>query len=186
MSTEADDRLMDPAKLKKLLNAPAKDDKQLFRHIVDTPFEFKVDAAFLFLGITVLLFANNETGMIDRVALSNTELARNTTEVSYIPFEEIKIPLDYHDGNIIAKAIQSGQPQDTTDWKFLFAPAMTPEHARINQASAGIAYSAVYPFKARGGGAMIFSYYQYASEIGEPQHRFMKNYIALVDKRLSA
>ena len=104
--------------------------------------------------------------------------------VSYVKFEEIKIPADYHNGNIIAKAIQTGKPQDTTDWKFLFEPALTPEQARINQASAGIAYSAVYPFTARGGGAMIFSYYQYASEIGEPQRKFMSEYIKLVEQKL--
>lgn len=184
MSAKTDAKLMDAVKLKRLLDVSVSDERELFRLVVDTPFELKVDAAFLFLGITVLLLANKATGMIDRVALSNTELAKNTTDVSYVPFEEIKIPLDNHEGNIIAKAIQSGKPQDTTDWKFLFDPALTPQQARINQASAGIAYSAVYPFSARNGGAMIFSYYQYASEIGEPQHKFMKNYISLVDERL--
>lgn len=184
MPPTTDDVLMDKQKLKKILFATsAKDDQELFHQVVNTPFTLKVDAAFLFLGIVVLLIVNEKTGLIDRVALSNTELAENTTRVSYVPFEQIKIPLDEPD-NIIAKAVRSGKPQDTTDWKFLFTPALTPEQARINQASAGIAYSAVYPFQARGGGALIFSYYQYASEIGEPQRRFMKEYIKLVDKKL--
>lgn len=122
--------------------------------------------------------------MIDRVALSDTDLARSTTRVSVVPFEEIKIPLE-HPENIIATAIRTGEPQDTIDWKFLFEPALTPEQARINQASAGIAYSAVYPLKFNGGAAMIFSYFQYASEIGNEQRNFMEMYSKLVSARLA-
>jgi len=130
------------------------------------------------------LLANPKTGKIDRVALSNTELAKNTTDVSYVPFEKIKIPLNDPE-NIIAKAIRSGQPQDTTDWKYLFTPAMTAEQARINQASGGIAYSAVYPLiGARDGGAMIFSYFQYMSNIGQSQKDFMKHYSQLAANSL--
>lgn len=164
--------------------SPATDDKALFQAIVNTPFtNLKMETAFLFLGICVLLQVNKKTGAIDRVALSNTELAKNTTKVSSVPFHEIKSTLT-HDENIIARAIKTGQPQDTTDWKFLFAPALTAEQARINQASGGIAYSAVYPLKSRDGGAIIFSYFQYLSEIGEPQHEFMRTYAAFVDKYL--
>ncbi len=164
----------------------AKDDRALFSAIVNTPFQIlQVETAFLFLGIVVFLQVNKETGMIDRIALSNTELAQNTTEVSTVPFSEIKIPVN-HDENIISRAIQTGEPQDTIDWKFLFEPAMSPEQARLNQASGGIAYSAVYPLPARNGGAMIFSYYQYQSEIGKPQHDFMGMYAGIVNKYLSA
>ena len=174
---------MEAEKLAAALSVPTKSDAELFQLIVDTPFRFKLEAAFLFLGITVLLLANKKTGMIDRVALSNTELAVNTTKVSSVPFKEIKIPLSHLD-NIIAKAIESGRPQETTDWENLFAPALTPEQARINQASAGVAYSAVYPLKARDGGAMIFSFYQYSNKIGAPQHDFIKAYAELVSARL--
>lgn len=163
----------------------AKDDKELFQCIVNTPFQaLRLETAFLFLGIVVFLQVNKKTGLIDRVALSNTELAQNTTEVSVVPFSEIKIPVD-HDENIISRAIQTGKPQDTTDWKFLFEPAMSAEQARLNQASGGIAYSAVYPLPARHGGAMIFSYYQYQSEIGKPQQDFMQMYAAIVNKYLT-
>ena len=162
----------------------AADDAELFRLIVNTPFDtHRVQTAFLFLGIVVLLFVNKETGNIDRVALSNTELAKNTTDVSYVPFEEIKIPVD-HSENIIARAIQTGEPQDTTDWKFLFTPALTSQQARINQASGGIAYSAVYPLKARDGGAMIFSFFQYPENLGDEQHAFMKRYAEIVSRAL--
>lgn len=157
---------------------------KLFVALVNTPFQVnKIETAFLFLGIIVLLKVDREEGVINRIALSDTELASRTTQVSSVPFSDIKIPLD-HSENIIAKAIQTGKPQDTTDWKFLFEPALKPDQARINQASAGIAYSAVYPLKERDGGALIFSFYQYPQEIGSSQEKFMQRYTALVDKIL--
>lgn len=163
--------------------AQATTDKELFTKIVDAPFSYKVETAFLFLGIIVLLLVNKETGTIDRIALSDTELAKNTMDVSVVPFREIKIMVD-HPENIIAQAIQSGEPRDTTDWKYLFMPALTPEEARINQASAGIAYSAVYPLKARDGGALIFSYFQYEQQIGKDQTEFMQTYANLITQAL--
>lgn len=154
--------------------------------IVNSPFEYKVAATFLFLGIVVLLLVDDDGKYINRVALSNTELAKNTTEVSYVPFNEIKIPVDHHE-NIISLAIRSGKPQDTTDWKYLFEPALTPEQARLNQASGGIAYSAVYPLvNVKPGAAMIFSYFQYQQHIGSPQHEFMERYSSVVNDLLAA
>ena len=141
--------------------------------------------ALLFLGIVVLLKVNKKAGMIDRVALSNTELAKHTIDVSFKEFNDIKIPLA-DTKNIIAKAIRTGKPQSTTDWQFLFAPVLTPEQARLNQASGGIAYSAVYPLKAGDGGALIFSYFQYQSKIGVPQQEFMQAYAELVDEKMAA
>jgi hypothetical protein len=165
--------------------AAAGDDKELFQAIVNAPFTHPLGAAFLFLGIVVLLQVNKKTGMIDRVALSNTELAKNTTDVSFVPFNDIKIPVDDPE-NILARTIATGEPHDTTDWKFLFTPALTTEQARMNQASGGIAFSAVYPLKARDGGAMIFSYFQYEHNIGDAQRDFMERYSRIVDERLAA
>jgi hypothetical protein len=173
---------MDIRKLEKILNESASDE-ELFNNIVNCPFSRKVDAAFLFLGIIVLLLVNKKTGKIDRVALSDTELAKSTTRVSAVPFRKIKIPLKNPD-NIIARAIQSGEPQDTTDWKYLFTPALKAVEARINQASAGISYSVVFPLKARDGGAIIFSYFQYESGIGKDQKKFMKAYSKIVESQL--
>jgi hypothetical protein len=161
----------------------AQSDKQLFEDIVNIPFTFRVELALLFLGIIVLLLVDKESGTINRIALSNTELAKNTTKVSYVPFNEIKIPLTNPE-NLIAKAIATATPQGATDWKYLFVPALNEEQARINQASGGIAYSAVYPLASRGGGALIFSYFQYQSNIGKDQEDFMERYTALVDKSL--
>jgi hypothetical protein len=164
--------------------AKADTDTELFSSIVNTPFTtHKVETTFMFLGIVVLLLVNKKDGTIDRIALSNTELAQRTTEVSAVPFNQIKIGLDEPE-NIIAAAIKTGEPHDTTDWRFLFQPALTAEEARINQANAGIAYSAVYPLTARDGGALIFSYYQYKQELGGEQNDFMKQYAAMVNEAL--
>ncbi len=169
----------------KLKSASSKDD--LYEAIVNAPFDIKdgkLEAAYLFLGIIVLLIVNKEKGTIDRVALSKTELAKNTTTVSVKKFKDIKIPVHY-DNNIIATAIQTGQSQETTDWKDLFAPELSAEEARVNQASGGIAYSAVYPLIGVGdGAAMIFSYYQYRNEIGDAQQLFMSKYTEIVTKAL--
>lgn len=144
--------------LKKTLQS-AKNNKQLQYLIVNAPFDFKVACAMLFFGIIVLLEVDEAGLNINRIALSSTELAQNTTEVSYVPFNKIQIPL-LHSENIIATAMRAGQPQDTTDWKFLFEPALTPEQARLNQASGGIAYSAVYPIKnGKRASTLIFSYF---------------------------
>jgi hypothetical protein len=171
--------------LEKMLKA-CKSDKELFAAIVNAPFTaLKVETAFLFLGIIVLLLVDKEAGTINRIALSNTDLAKATKEVSVKKFEDIVIPLDYTK-NCIARAINTGVPDTTTDWKDLFAPALKPAEARINQANAGIAYSAVYPLNARDGGAMIFSYYQYPDHIGHAQADFMSHYASLVETFLNA
>jgi len=175
--------VFDYKKLKAQL-AGATDDDQLFNIIVNAPFEDPLPPAFIFLGIVVLLQVNKAEKTIDRVALSETEMARSTTNVSAVPFHDIKIPVDHYE-NIIAHAIAAGEPSDTTDWKFLFEPALTAEQSRINQASAGIAYSAVYPLRARDGGAMIFSYFQYQAEIGHRQMEFMQRYTQIVDQTLA-
>jgi hypothetical protein len=112
-------------------------------------------------------------------------MARRTTEVSAKPFNEIKIDLDEPE-NIIAAAIRTNEMHDTTDWNFLFKPALTAQEARINQANAGIAYSAVYPFTARDGGALIFSYFQYKDMVGEQQRQFMKAYTTIVNDALKS
>jgi hypothetical protein len=158
----------------------AQSQAEFYDAIVNAPFEFKMETAFLFLGIIVLLIVDEDTGNIDRVALSKTELADNTTTVSVKPFHDIKIPVSYAD-NTISTAIQTQAMQETTDWKNLFAPAMSAEEARLNQASGGISYSAVYPLsynKKRA--AIIYSYYQYLHEIGDQQHAFMDDYTKLV------
>lgn len=161
------------------------DEQALHKAIVNTPFSHRLATLQMFLGIVVLLLVDKKTGKINRVALSDTELAKNTTDVSAVPFEEIKIDVT-HPTNVIAKAIRLGEPQSVADWQYLFEPALTPAQARINQASAGIAYSAVYPFSAGDGGALIYSYYEYGHNIGEAQQSFMRQYTTLVNGQLAA
>lgn len=185
MPNEIDLSVFDYPAMKALI-ATADSDAVRNKLIVDAPFKYKVATTFLFLGIIVLLFVDEDGKYVNRVALSNTELAKNTTEVSYVPFKEIKIPVD-HPENIISVAIRTGKPQDTTDWKYLFEPALTPDQARLNQASGGIAYSAVYPLtNVKQGAAMIFSYFQYQQHIGSPQHDFMDKYSTIVNDFLTA
>ena len=131
----------------------------------------------------LLVDAKNKK-VIRRIALSQTDFAERTLDVSVIPFEKIKIRLNDQQ-NIISAAIREGTMQDTTDWKYLFTPALSPENARINQANAGIAYSAVYPFTAGNGGALIFSFYQYKDLIDDVQKDFMKKYTNFVNEHLS-
>jgi hypothetical protein len=156
------------------------DKAELYNAVVNMPFEHPLEAAQLHLGIIVLLLANTKTGMIDRVALSNTELAQGTLSMSVKPFKAIKIPLGY-EGNAIAGAIKTNKPQEVADWQYLFAPALSPDEARLNQAGGAIAFSAIYPLNNVGdGGALIFSYYQYPENIHKAHHEFMQEYTAIV------
>lgn len=185
MAPGSDEITIDISRLTAALSG-ASSDEELFTQIVNAPFDtHKVETTLLFLGIVVLLLVNKQTRQIDRVALSQTEMALRTTEVSAKPFNEIKIDIDEPE-NIIATAIRTGEMHDTTDWNFLFKPALSPQEARINQANAGIAYSAVHPLTARDGGALIFSYFQYKDMVGQQQHDFMETYTKLVNDRLSA
>ena len=163
--------------------ALAKNDKELFRLIVDLPFTDKLRVTNLDLGIVVFLQVNPELQTIDRIALSNTEMAKNTVKISDKPFKEIRIPVD-HEVNILSKAIRTGRPQHTVDWEYLFTPALSGESARFNQSAGGIGCSYVYPLKSRHGGAMIFSFYTQIGSIGKEHTDFMHAYAKLVDARL--
>lgn len=147
---------------------------------VNAPFTSPVHATSLDLGIVVLLLVNQSAGTIDRIALSDTPQAHGAVKMSEKPFKSIKIPVGYK-GNIIAEAIASNKPHHTTDWQYLFIPAMHPQAARFNQAGAGIECSYVYPLTGtKDGGALIFSFYQPASNIGPRHKSFMAFYSQLV------
>lgn len=146
----SDEPTIDYVQLQQTLHA-AKGDTRLFQAIVNAPFGYHVQSTLLFLGIIVLRLVDPKTGLVTHYGLSSTEQGANALAVSSIPFKNIKIPLN-HPKNIIAKAVRTKQRQDTNDWSLLFTPVLSAEQARINQASAGIAYSAIYPLKARDGG----------------------------------
>jgi hypothetical protein len=169
--------------LSELLSVP-KSRQQLYHAIVDAPFHDPLSATYLDLGIIVLLLVSEDGKTIDRIALSNTVQAAEATRTSEKPFHDIKIPARY-EKNIIAKAISTGKMQQTEDWKDLFVPALTPESARFNQATAGIARSLVFPIKVQPkGGAMIFSLFEIPESMADLD-KFIRTYTQLVSKALS-
>lgn len=171
------------SELKNLLSKP-KNDKDLFNTIVNAPFHNKLQATMLDLGIVVFLQVNKKDRTIDRVALSKTEAADWSVKMTPVPFHEIRIPMD-NKQNILAKTVKLDKPHKTTDWKFLFLPALSAEAARFNQAGAGIACSFTYPLTgARDGGAMIFSYYQPIDTLDKKHSTFMKTYSEMVIEAL--
>jgi hypothetical protein len=158
--------------------------RQLENAIVNAPFIDRRTTTMLGLGIVVLLLVNKSAGTIDRIALANTDLARGTVEMSAKPFKEIKIPANDR-LNFIARAIKERHYMITSDWQYLFIPALSPEEARFNQAGGGIACSVVYPLNnVLDGGALIFSYYETIERIGILHHNFMTRYASLVGKAL--
>lgn len=170
-------------RIRELLDA-AGSDEELLEAIVNAPFHDKVRTTRIDLGIIVLLRVNKKVGTIDRVALSDTEQAAGAVKMSELPFKAIKIPLGY-EGNFIAKAIDTGEVQHVTDWKYLFAPALNPRAARFNQAGAGIEYSCVHPLKAHDGGALIFSFFQENKNISKAHAKFMAAYSRIADEYLA-
>lgn len=157
--------------------------KKLHQVVVDAPFTDRLLCANIDLGIVVLLLVNKKAHTIDRVALSNTELAKGAVSVSAKPFHEIRIPLRAKD-NCIARAVKTKEHQLVDDWQYLFTPVLTPDQARLNQAGASIECSLVWPLTSGDGGAMIFSFYQPINYIDDEHLTFAKRYAALVDKHL--
>nr|AIA13154.1 Unknown Function [uncultured bacterium]AIA13343.1 Unknown Function [uncultured bacterium] len=169
-------------KLRELL-AAAKGMAQLHNAIVNAPFHELRHTTHLDLGIIVLLLVNQKDGTIDRTALSDTDAAHGAVRMSEKPFAQIRIPAS-HSSNIIARAIADGKPHSTSDWKYLFVPALTSQAARFNQAGAGIECSQVYPLQAGDGGALIFSFFQPHSNLGAEHVTFMKTYSEMVSEAL--
>lgn len=164
--------------------ANVKSDEALFEAIVNAPFHHRLESTLLGLGIIVFMLVDEQTGTIDRIALSQTEQAAEAVKYSVKPFREIKIPMDHQD-NIIAKAIREQQPQQSADWQYFFIPALTSEEAHINQAGAGVGYSVVHPFHVgERRGAITYSYYLYPEDMGAPQEKFMHTYSNMVREAL--
>jgi hypothetical protein len=166
-------------KLHKILQSvPTRE--HLLDAVVNAPFHELRRSMHLDLGIVMLLMVNAEDKTIDRIALSNTPAADGAVKMSEKPFGDIKIPLA-HKRNVIAKAITTGEPQMTADWALLFVPALSAQAARFNQAGAGIECSRVYPLKDAGeGGALIFSFFQPARNLGPEHEAFMEAYSGMV------
>lgn len=150
--------------------------QELFDAIVNAPFEYEMACADIRLGIMTLLMVNPRSQTLDRIALTKNQLAEYTKRVSVKRFEDIKIPLS-NKQNLTLQAIASGEPKQTSDWKDIFVPELSPDEARMNQASGGLATTFVYPLMGVGDGAAIhYSYYQYPENVGQAQHQFMEQY----------
>lgn len=160
----------------------------LYNAIVNAPFKSQLLLpTTLGLGIIVLLLVDKNTNTLDRIALSNTELADGAVKMSAKPFDEIKIPLSYED-NYLVQVIKTNSFQQTEDWQHIFVPELTPQEARFNQTGAGIDCSIIYPLTPVGQqeplGALIFSYYEPLSNIDSEHHAFMSEYSDLVANTL--
>jgi hypothetical protein len=171
------------ARLRERLNS-TKNDKELFEVIVNAPFSDRRRTALLGLGMIVFLQVDKRSKTVQRMSVSDTDFARGAARMTSRPFKEIKIPLNYK-GNFIAEAIRSERYQQTSDWQYLFAPELSPEESRLNQAAAGIGCSFIYPLVyARAGGVLVFSYYLPIDKI-QPEHRdFMRTYSKMVTNSL--
>lgn len=164
----------------------AKDDPSLFEAIVNAPFQDKAKSVLLNLGLIQMTLVNTKTNMVDRIALSDTEPAHGAVDISVLPFKAIHVPYDYQK-NLIAKTIKTGKRHSTTDWQYLFIPALTPEEARFNQAGAGVACSFVHPLIGAGdGGALTYSFYQPIELVSDDTKTFMIEYTKLAAKHLSS
>lgn len=173
------------SELSKILDKP-KSAQALHEAIVNAPFHDPHKTTVLGLGIVVLLLVNKKDQTIDRIALADTDLAHSTVNISAKPFKEIRIPLDYTK-NFIARAIRDHHYMITSDWQYMFNPALTPEEARFNQAAGGIACSVIYPLTGTNNtGAIIFSYYEPVERISKQHHHFMSRYCKLVERALSS
>ncbi|HXR50215.1 MAG TPA: hypothetical protein VN778_04280 [Verrucomicrobiae bacterium] len=152
---------------------------QLFHKVANLPFEYKLEMALLFLGLISLYVADPEEGVVKLAAVSDTEHYRISVQNYKFDPASFKVPLTDHDNSIV-KAIKQAKAQSTTDWATLSRANVHPKYSRDNQASSGIAHNTVYPLDVPGGGAMLFAYYQYQEDMGQPQEEFMGKYSALV------
>lgn len=162
----------------------AKTEQDLYRAIVNSPFKAKSKGLPLGLGLVVMVLVNKKANRVDRIALSDTEPAKGAVDYSVKAFDQINIPLDQTQ-NFLVKSIVSQQIHETEDWNDTFTPVLTAEEARFNQAGAGAGCTVIYPFKARDGGAMSFSYVIPLKDINEAHHKFMSHYTELVEHFLN-
>jgi hypothetical protein len=169
--------------LEKLLNK-SKFKKKFYEAIVNAPFHNRFQTTVLGLGFLAFLLVNEKTGMIDRISISDNELARGAINMTDTPFEDMKVPVNQPD-NLVATAIATGKNQQTTDWHLLTVPALSAEASRFNQAAAGVSSAVVYPLENdKIKGAIIYQFYVPMNEIETAHHNFMRHYTHIVSSAL--
>ena len=136
------------------------------------------------IGFLTLVMVNRKNKTLDRISMTENDLAQGAKDMTVKPFEELIVSLSFK-GNAVVEAVRSGRYQQTSDWNNLLAPVLKPEEARLNQAGAGISSSFIYPLiNARDGGAIIYQYFITLDMIGRQHHDFMFRYTKLVSEAL--
>jgi hypothetical protein len=185
MVLQANDEPTVPYALVEQLFDSAGNQKTLYKHIVNAPFEYPVATAFLFLGFISFFLVDEPKALIRLAGVSDTEYYR--LSVADYPFRPsaFTVRLDNAD-NAIAAAIREAKVVPLHDWGKLRRPRARDEAVRLNQASAGIGYSVLYPLPGTVRGALLYNYFQYQDAIGDDQRDFMKAYTNLVANALAA
>jgi signal transduction histidine kinase len=124
---------------------------------------------------------DEKSGVLKRVALSQTKEAQEAQLASAVPFHQIEIPLHASD-NLLIKTLQTKEPQITHDWPELFTPVLTPDEARANQHASGIQTSLLYPVTVKGKaiGAVIFSMVKHEAEISEDERDLIAGFSDII------
>jgi len=155
------------------------DFRRVVQEVVDS---ILLELGYLELGykIVVLALVDKNTNTLKRVALSQTEEAWKTREVSKVPFDQITIPMEAGQNSCI-KAIIENRPQITHYFPDILTPPLTPENALESQKNAGIKTSMVYPLNVRGKtiGIMIFSMTKGEEEVTAEEKRLIQYFADL-------
>jgi hypothetical protein len=144
----------------------AKNLADLYKIIVNAPFSDIKLTTTLGLGVLTLVLVNKTDRTIDRISMSDTDMAQGARDITVKPFNDLIIPYNYR-GNIVSEAIRSGRSRQTSDWHYLLTPVLKPEDSRMNQA-----------------GAVIFHYFITMDKIGNDHTNFMFRYIKTVSQAL--
>lgn len=149
--------------------------------VISAPFIDPRVPTYFGLGIIGFLIVNPDR-MVELVSLTKNEMSRGIFRMSSRPLDKIKIPLDYSN-NFVIKALRENHYMITSDWQYLFNPALSAQQARFVQAGGGIACSVVYPLSnIEPRRVLVFSFYEAIQRIGAEHHNFMGRYASLVQR----
>jgi hypothetical protein len=160
-----------------------KNGKILYRAVVNVPFDYKLEMAWLFLGFIVFYLVNETKQNIYVAAASDNEYYHHSVDNYAFKLKDYILSLDNTENSIVQAIIMS-KPVGTTNWDNLRRPRVDPGIARSNQASGGIGYSEVFPLTGKARGGLMYSYFQEYDAIGKQQKAFMQTYTQLVSRLL--
>lgn len=166
-------------RLQKILLDTLDYDQVVFR-VVNT---ILFDLGFIDLGyrIIVLTLLNKKKGVLERVALSQTDEAFQALKASAVPFHEIKIPLRAND-NLLIKTLKAKKNHITHNWPEIFSPVLTSEQALTNQKAAGIKTSLLFPITVRDEaiGVIIFSMVKSEKDVTQEEKKLIQGFCEIV------